>query len=212
MNKFVSYYRVSTDRQGASGLGLEAQRAAVEQFTAAGVLVAQFTEVESGKRHTNRPQLLAALEQCRKHRATLVIAKLDRLSRNLAFIANLMESGVEFVCCDMPTANRLTLHIIAAMAEHEREMISARTKSALAAAKARGTVLGNPRLDEARERAHAVHSARRPAAEVLALMSEWKQQGESLRAIARRLNALHIGASRKQWHGSSVRNAMAAAV
>jgi DNA invertase Pin-like site-specific DNA recombinase len=143
MQGFVAYYRVSTDRQGQSGLGLDAQRAAVAGFVGARELIAEFTEVESGKR-ADRPQLAAALELCRRQRAMLVIAKLDRLARNVAFIANLMESGVEFTAVDMPYANRLTLHILAAVAEHEREMISARTKAALAAARARGVRLGRP--------------------------------------------------------------------
>ncbi len=143
MHDFVAYYRVSTDRQGQSGLGLNAQRAAVAGFVSARELVAEFTEVESGKRN-DRPQLAMALNLCRRRRAMLVIAKLDRLARNGAFIANLMESGGEFTAVDMPSANKLTLHILAAVAEHEREMISARTKAALAAAKVRGVTLGRP--------------------------------------------------------------------
>ena len=102
MADFVAYYRVSTDRQGASGLGLDAQRQAVARQVNGGQLVAEFTEIESGRRHTNRPQLLAALDECRKRRATLLIARLDRLARNVAFIANLMESGADFIACDMP--------------------------------------------------------------------------------------------------------------
>jgi len=129
MADFIAYYRVSTDRQGASGLGLDAQRQAVAGFIGTGQLVAEFTEIESGRRHTNRPQLLAALTECRKRRAVLLIARLDRLARNVAFIANLMESGVDFVAVDMPSASRLTIHILAAVAEHEREMISTRTES-----------------------------------------------------------------------------------
>ena len=129
---FIAYYRVSTDRLGASGLGLDAQCQAVARQINGGQLVAEFTEIESGRRHTNRPQLLATLEECRKRRATLLIARLDRLARNVAFIANLMESGADFIACDMPQANRLTIHIPAAVAEHEREMISQRTKAALA--------------------------------------------------------------------------------
>src|SRR6266436_3277080 len=115
-------------------------------------LVGEFTEVESGK-HSDRPQLAAALAACKKHRAKLVIAKLDRLSRNLAFIATLIDSGVEFVAVDNPHANKLTVHILAAVAQHEREIISARTSAALQAAKARGKRLGNPKLSQARRHA-----------------------------------------------------------
>lgn len=168
--KFVVYLRVSTARQGASGLGLEAQRAAVQAHAAAGghAIVAEYVEVESGKR-ADRPQLAAALAACRLHRATLVIAKLDRLSRNVGFIAGIMDSGVDFVACDSPLASRLTLHILAAMAEHEAAAISARTKAALAAAKARGVRLGNPNGAAAlragcREAAAASAASRRAAA------------------------------------------------
>jgi DNA invertase Pin-like site-specific DNA recombinase len=126
----IAYYRVSTVRQGQSGLGLDAQRTAVAAFVAGrGELVAEFVEVESGRRG-NRPQLAAALDLCHRRRAVLVIAKLDRLARSVAFISNLMESGVAFIACDMPLANRLTLHILAAVAEHETEMVSARTVAA----------------------------------------------------------------------------------
>jgi DNA invertase Pin-like site-specific DNA recombinase len=149
--KFVSYLRVSTARQGISGLGLEAQRAAVAGFLDGGdwTLVQEVLEVESGKRN-DRPALATAIKLCRKHRATLVIAKLDRLARNVAFISNLMESGVEFVAVDMPQANRFVVHILAAVAEQEAEAISTRTKAALAAAKARGTKLGGRRVSAKR--------------------------------------------------------------
>ena len=137
--KFVAYYRVSTDKQGQSGLGLDAQRAAVMTYLNGGPwkLVAEHTEVETGKR-ADRPELQKALAACRKHKGKLIIAKLDRLSRNLAFIATLMDSNVEFIAADNPHANRLTVHILAAVAEHERAAISERTKAALAAAKRRG--------------------------------------------------------------------------
>src|SRR5215204_4097354 len=144
--RFISYLRVSTDRQGRSGLGLEAQRKAVEDYLNGGHwrLAAEVVEIESGKRN-DRPKLAEALRLCRLHGAVLIIAKLDRLARNVAFISNLMESGVEFTAVDFPQANRLTVHILAAVAEHEREMISQRTKAALAAAKARGKRLGGDR-------------------------------------------------------------------
>jgi DNA invertase Pin-like site-specific DNA recombinase len=143
MVSFVAYYRVSTQRQGASGLGLEAQQEAVRGFTKGGTIVAEVVEVESGKRN-DRPKLAEALALCRKTKATLIIAKLDRLARNVAFVSNLMESGVDFVAVDFPQANRLTVHILAAIAEHEAAMISQRTRAALQAAKARGKRLGGP--------------------------------------------------------------------
>jgi DNA invertase Pin-like site-specific DNA recombinase len=187
MQGFVAYYRVSTDRQGQSGLGLDAQRAAVAGFVGARELVAEFTEVESGKRN-DRPQLAAALDLCRQRRAMLVIAKLDRLARNVAFIANLMESGVEFTAVDMPYANKLTLHILAAVAEHEREMISQRTRAALAQAKKRNVRLGRP--DGETRHMHRARSARVAAfrATVLPEIKRLIGQGMSQRKIAAELN------------------------
>src|SRR5271163_2826117 len=144
--RFVSYLRVSTARQGVSGLGLEAQREAVARYLNGGSwsLVQEVVEIESGKRN-DRPAIAEALRLCRLHRATLIIAKLDRLARNVHFISSLMESGVDFVACDFPEANRLTVHILAAVAEHAAAMISARSKAALAAAKARGVARGGQR-------------------------------------------------------------------
>jgi DNA invertase Pin-like site-specific DNA recombinase len=143
----VAYLRVSTDKQGVTGLGMQAQRDAVGRYVQnRGQIVAEFVEVESGRKD-NRPQLRAALDECRKRRAVLLIARLDRLARDVAFIANLMKSDVEFVAVDMPQANRLTIHILAAVAEHEREIISQRTKAALAAAKSpRRHQVGKPAL------------------------------------------------------------------
>ena len=141
----VAYYRVSTDKQGKSGLGLEAQRAAVRQFLRDDYPPLQeFKEIESGKR-SDRPQLLKALEYARLHKAKLVIAKLDRLARDVHFVSGLLKAGVDFVAVDNPTANPLTIHILAAVAEDEAKRISERTKAALKAAKARGTVLGGYR-------------------------------------------------------------------
>jgi DNA invertase Pin-like site-specific DNA recombinase len=121
MTTYIAYYRVSTDKQGHNGLGLDAQRQSVATYCAGrGTTIAEFTEIESGRK-TERPQLAQALATYRQQRATLVIARLDRLARNVAFIANLMESGVDFVAVDMPEANRLTIHILAAVAEHERD-------------------------------------------------------------------------------------------
>jgi len=144
--KIIAYYRVSTKRQGASGLGLDAQQAAVEAFAKAngGRIVAAYREIETGKR-ADRPELAKAIAHARLAKATLVVAKLDRLARNVQFTATLLNSGVEFVACDNPHANRLTIHILAAMAEHEAKAISDRTKEALAAAKRKGVKLGSSR-------------------------------------------------------------------
>jgi len=142
--KYVTYFRVSSRKQGKSGLGLEAQQSAAQVFLRGEswkTKVGEFVEVESGKRNS-RPKLLEALALCRIYNATLIIAKLDRLARNVAFIANLMESGAEFVAIDMPTASKFTLHIMASVAEQEGDMIADRTKKALATARERGTMLG----------------------------------------------------------------------
>jgi DNA invertase Pin-like site-specific DNA recombinase len=198
--KFVAYFRVSTDRQGKSGLGLDAQREAVMNYLNGGrwSLIDEFTEVESGKR-SDRPELEKALAACKKLKAKLVIAKLDRLSRNLVFIAALMESGVEFVAVDIPHANKLTIHILAAVAQHEREMISERTKAALAAAKKRGQRLGNPSIAEAAKlgRAALKANARRFAANVRPIIDEIMREGAtSHNAIAAKLNERNVRTAR----------------
>lgn len=144
MNYYVAYYRVSTPKQGRSGLGLEAQQAAVKGYIGTAPdskLMYEFTDVETGS-HNKRPQLAKALEVAKKLKATLVIAKLDRLSRNITFITSLQDSKVNFVCCDMPDANEFTIHIFAAIAQWERKTISQRTKDALAQAKNKGIKLG----------------------------------------------------------------------
>ncbi len=143
MAGFVSYYRVSTAKQGMSGLGLEAQRAAVLAHVGTAGLLAEFTEIESGRK-ADRPQLAAALRHCRATGATLVVAKLDRLARDVAFVAGILNEGVEFVACDCPQANRLMLHVMSAMGEYEARCIAERTKAAMAAAKARGQTFGCP--------------------------------------------------------------------
>lgn len=196
--KFVAYYRVSTKAQGASGLGLDAQRSSVRAYLNGGAwtLVDEFTEVESGKR-ADRIELGKAIARCRREGATLVIAKLDRLSRDLAFIANLMESGIEFVAVDNPTANKLTVHILAAVAQAEREAISARTKAALAEAKNRGVKLGTDGqflTDEGRRKgaARSAKAQRTTAMKAYDDLAEtvrsMHEAGASLRAIANKLN------------------------
>src|SRR5580693_3236845 len=182
--EFVSYLRVSTARQGVSGLGLEAQRESVASYLNGGrwTLVREVVEIESGTRN-DRPAIAEALRLCRLHRATLIIAKLDRLARNVHFISSLMEAGVEFVAVDFPQANRLTVHILAAVAEHEASMISARTKAALQAAKARGVQLGTPdhtRIAKSAPRGNVAsararsEAARRRAADILPVIQSVK--------------------------------------
>jgi DNA invertase Pin-like site-specific DNA recombinase len=212
MTAYVAYYRVSTQRQGRSGLGLDAQRADVARFVdGRGELLTEHTEIESGKRHTNRPELAAALDDCRRRRATLLIAHLDRLARNVAFISALMEAGQEFVAVDMPEANRLMLHILAAVAEHERELTSRRTRDALAQAKARGVKIGNPSPREAARLATMARWPRETAPEVVALIKSRFMQSWSLRAIARDLNRQNIRTAHGAvWYASSVRNVLGA--
>ena len=201
--RFVTYYRVSTNRQGQSGLGLEAQREAVTRYLNGGdwQIVAEFTEIESGKRSSNRPKLAEAIATCKRLQATLVIAKLDRLARNVHFISGLMESGVEFIATDNPQANKLMIHMLAAFAEHEREQISIRTKDALAAAKARGAELGkNGKVLGLRNHAAALSFA----ASLRDIISDIRASGHTTtRAICEQLNLRQIptaGGAGRQWH------------
>ena len=194
----------STDRQGRSGLGLEAQREAVLRHLAGvgGELHGEFVEIESGKRN-DRPQLAAAIAVAKKAKATLIIAKLDRLARNVHFVSGLMESGVDFVAADNPHANKFMVHLLAAFAEHEREQISQRAKDALAAAKARGIRLGRNGAERLAPtyRAEAAERARQLAP----LLIEWKSAGLSARQIAAQLTARGIPTpSGARWHAQTV--------
>lgn len=213
---FVSYIRVSTAKQGASGLGLDAQKAAILAHVGPGRIVGEFVEIESGGK-SDRPELAAALVECELRGATLVIAKLDRLSRNVAFLSALMESGVNFVACDNPHATKLMIHMLVAFAEHEREAISARTVAALAQAKLRGVRLGNPRLapgtaeSVAAARAvksdNAIELAQRYAPKI----AEARASGaETLTAIAvyLTLNSIPTPRGCAQWHAEQVRQVL----
>lgn len=210
--KFVSYLRVSTEKQGRSGLGLEAQRAAVDQFLNGGRwhLLEEFVEVETGKGAkalSKRPKLRAAIEACKKHKATLVIAKLDRLARNVAFISKLMEDRVEFVAADMPSANKLTVHILAAVAEEEARAISARTKAALAAAKERGVKLGAHGRVLARQNLKAATAHARSLRKVIGELAD--DEGLSLRLIVEELNARKVPTARGgHWHLRTLQRVM----
>ena len=196
----VAYYRVSTDRQGRSGLGLEAQQKAVSDFLSAKGwhLAGAYTEVESRKRK-ERPELTEAIAHAKRLKGKLVIAKLDRLARNVHFISGLMETGVDFLAVDMPTADRFMLHVYAAMAEEEGRRISQRTKAALAAAKARGIELGrNGRILAERHKAEAEAFA----ASLLPIITEIRNEGHrTVRVVTKALNERGIPSREGgQWH------------
>ena len=196
MEGIISYYRVSTQKQGNSGLGIEAQRATVTDYAqrAGALVVAEFIEVESGKRN-NRPQLAEAIAEAKRTGATLVIAKLDRLARNAGFVFALRDAGVKFIACDIPEANTLTVGIFAVMAQHEAELNSTRTRAALQAKKARGAKLGKPEnlTAEARAKGREAHSRNAAnnqntkTARGYALLL--RGNGSSLRQMAATLNA-----------------------
>jgi DNA invertase Pin-like site-specific DNA recombinase len=209
---FVAYYRVSTQRQGKSGLGLEAQRKMVADYVASvgGALVGEFTEIESGKNHTNRPKLKNALALARKSKAVLIVAKLDRLARNVAFVSALLETpGVEFRAADFPSANRMMIQLLAVFAEYEREQIKIRTKAALAAAKARGVKLGtvenllqgnSPAPEMNRAKAKAEAERLRPIINTLKAESV-----NTVRGIAAELNRRGYTTERGgEWHPTQV--------
>jgi len=221
MCRVVAYYRVSTDKQGWSGLGLEAQRQAVLSLcqSRSWEVIEERTEIESGK-VADRPELAAALHLAKVTGATLVVAKLDRLSRSVAFLSALQDSGAKFVAADMPEANELTVHIMAAAAQAELEAISKRTKDALRAAKAAGRKLGNPNGAAALRRAGKGNSAAvqkviamadNHARDLTPVLADIKAQGvTSLGAIAAELNSRHIQTRRGgKWYASSVKNLIA---
>lgn len=209
--KAIAYLRVSTDRQGRSGLGLEAQREAVARYVTEArlELIGEFVEVETGKGSNalaKRPQLLAALTAAKRQKARLVFAKVDRLARNVYFVSGLMETGVDFAVADMPNADRFQLHLFAALAEKEAESISQRTKAALAAAKARGTELGrNGKVLAKRNKAEAAERLEPIAGRLLAM----RQDGKSIRQIAAELNSEGVpspGGGR--WHPTNLHRAL----
>ncbi len=220
--KFISYLRVSTQKQGKSGLGLEAQRHAVKEYLNGGnwTLVQEVIEVESGK-SKDRPKLAEALRLCRVYNATLLVAKLDRLARNVAFVSALMEAKVKFVCCDCPEANNLTIHILAAVAEAEAKAISERTKAALAAAKARGVQLGGLKWDVAsvanKGRKLAIKVRQQQVADrvkdLAPVIEKIKAEGAiSLREIAGALNERGIKTARGgEWSANQVKRILDAA-
>ncbi|MFB9865635.1 recombinase family protein [Rufibacter immobilis] len=194
MRKYVAYYRVSTKVQGQSGLGLEAQRSAVRQFVKQDDLILEeFTEVESGKKD-NRAELVTAIDRAKRNQATLIIAKLDRLSRNAGFIFTLRDSGVDFVCADMPEANTLTIGIFAVLAQHERELISSRTKAALKAKKEQGFILGTPGnlTAEARQKGLVIRQSNagqnKQNRQALTLIRIYREKGYTYQKIAEELN------------------------
>ena len=215
---FVSYLRVSTDRQGKSGLGLEAQRKAVaDHVTGKGQIAAEYVEIESGT-NNERPQLARAMAEAKRIGAVLLIAKLDRLARNVAFIANLLEAGVEIAAADMPEANRFLLHVMAAVAEHEAQAISDRTRAALAAAKARGMALGWSMPERAGEQRQAARKgadrnaqkADQHAGNVMPVIRQIAARGASLRQTADELNMRGIKTARGGlWYAATVRNVLA---
>lgn len=201
---FVAYYRVSTDKQGRSGLGLEAQAEAVARYVEGrgGEVVASFTEIESGKRST-RPQLEAALKAARKAKAVLVISTLDRLGRDVHFISGLMKTGVDFVSADRPNASPFELHIYAAIAEEERRKISQRTRAALAALKAQGRKLGNPQQERVTAQQRAERDAFRRS--VAPTVLELRAQGLTLEQLRDELNRRGVATPfGKRWHVPTV--------
>jgi DNA invertase Pin-like site-specific DNA recombinase len=201
--KYVAYYRVSTDKQGDSGLGLEAQRSDVRRFIHPDNIDIELTEIESGRKHI-RPVLNEAINLCKKHGATLLIAKLDRLARNVSFVSTLMNSGIKFIAVDMPQATELTIHIYSAMAEDEAKRISSRTKAALKVKKEQGFKLGSPQNLTQEARLKAIDAIKTKAANnennqrAKALIQEMRKSGISFQKIADKLNSCGYKTSRNK--------------
>ena len=221
-NRFVVYYRVSTKQQGQSGLGLEAQKAAAEAYVKerGGEIIGEYQEVETGK-NCKRPEIMKAILHANRSWATLVIAKLDRLARNVWLTSTLMESGIDFVACDNPTASRLTIHILAAVAEEEARLISERTRNALVAHKARGGLLGpatfknrpswKPKQEASRNLATLRNAEVAAAAyeEVRPIILSLREQGRSFQSISDELNRLdHRTRTGKMWNKTQVKRVL----
>jgi DNA invertase Pin-like site-specific DNA recombinase len=213
MKSFIGYFRVSRISQGLDGYGICSQKDIVRRFVESknGILEKEFSEVESGKySDSDRPQLAAALDYCKRNKATLVIAKLDRLARNAEFLLRLQNSGVDFVCCDCPNADRFTVGILALVAQRERELISERTRLGLAAAKTKGVKLGTPNPEKAVAAMVTANKSGRTdfIVKVLPVIQEIQSAGvQTLQRIADCLNRRGIPTRNgKTWHPSSVRN------
>jgi len=211
MKRFVAYFRVSTAEQGKSGLGLEAQKTMVENYVAnnKGQLVNQFTEIETGTSKRKRTEIYKAIEFAQQNNAVLVIAKIDRLARNVFFVSSLMEAGIEFIACDLPQATNFTIHLYAALAEMEAKLISERTKNALAEKKKQGFKLGTPANLTEEGKKKAVQVIRQKAIEnranvhATALIVEYRSKGYSYDKIALLLNQLNFGTSQGKLHNST---------
>ncbi len=200
MKKFVSYYRVSRKEQGLSGLGLSAQRTAVEKYVISqnGKIIGDYTEIETGTNKKERVEIQKAIQQAKEDRAVLIIAKLDRLSRNVSFVSSLMDAGIEFLAVDMPSANNFTIHIFSALAEQEAKLISSRTRLALAELRKIGVVLGNPKNLNSDARAKGIQKIKENAInndrnrQAQSVILSCKERGMSYREIAKYLNELNF--------------------
>lgn len=200
MKTYIAYYRVSRKIQEASGLGLSAQKTSVEKYVSAqdGTILKDFTEVETGTNKRSRIEIHKAIQMAKKENAVLVIAKLDRLARNVSFVSSLMDAGIEFIAVDMPTANQFTIHIFAALAEQEAKLISNRTKQALAELKKKGKRLGNPQNLTAEARSKGVSVIKENAKtndrnrQAQSIIAACKDKGMTYREIAEHLNGLNF--------------------